>query len=640
MKRNKFLLISLIFGFTLSGCSLLSMFNKQEEHTHTFSEEWSTTATHHWHASSCGHNVMSDYEEHSFGGWKTIVEPTYNEKGTESRTCTTCGYVENHELDMIPMNEDGTISETYGNLEITKLPYKNNGVVINEIVSLSQKEVKFTVINKSGLNFGNSQYASYKTYDENGYLKKSTRDALEQLDVDESCYMTIGIDSTIKRIELGEISYAVSDSCFYDGEVEDIGGLFINKLPFTDNGVCVESYSLSDRQLTLLLRNTNNFSTSTSPFIRTKKYDINDNVMTDSIHYFEQLDANESCYLNISFDRDVKRIIFGRFYIPSGEEYYTGEFDQIEGLYFNKLPYVAGDITFVSAQKINSKIEFLVKNTSSHPISRSSRIYYKTLNSDGIVLDSSIAYLDQLDVNEACFVSLSVSSSVEKIKLGRSSTTVSDAFYDGPLQELDGLLLNQLPYQSNGFTILSAQKTTSAIEFMIRNDNDFSTSMSPDIPYKKIDASGFVLDSKSVNFYPLDPGECCFFSIPIDQSVSILKIGEIFSYEYSPFYDGDLMDVEGILINSTPFTSDDLTLTKVEKNENMLNLTIVNNTELSTETYPNIYYKIINKDGYVVMYKHAQLRQLVPHELMVFSIEIDSTTAIVKISHFDCSFIS
>lgn len=35
------------------------------EHTHTFASEWSSDATYHWHAATCGHDVVSDKAEHT-----------------------------------------------------------------------------------------------------------------------------------------------------------------------------------------------------------------------------------------------------------------------------------------------------------------------------------------------------------------------------------------------------------------------------------------------------------------------------------------------------------------------------------------------------------------------------------------------
>ena len=42
---------------------------------HSYAGEWSSDNTHHWHAATCGHDLMEDYAEHVF----------------ESGVCTTCG---------------------------------------------------------------------------------------------------------------------------------------------------------------------------------------------------------------------------------------------------------------------------------------------------------------------------------------------------------------------------------------------------------------------------------------------------------------------------------------------------------------------------------------------------------------------
>lgn len=46
-----------IFGLTACG------------HEHTFSDEWSTSATEHWHAATCEHtDEVKDKGNHEFGG--------------------------------------------------------------------------------------------------------------------------------------------------------------------------------------------------------------------------------------------------------------------------------------------------------------------------------------------------------------------------------------------------------------------------------------------------------------------------------------------------------------------------------------------------------------------------------------------
>ena len=60
-----------------------------EAHIHTYSEEWSSDETNHWHAATCEHTTeVKDKATHSFG------EYVSNNNGTKTRTCTVCGYKE------------------------------------------------------------------------------------------------------------------------------------------------------------------------------------------------------------------------------------------------------------------------------------------------------------------------------------------------------------------------------------------------------------------------------------------------------------------------------------------------------------------------------------------------------------------
>ena len=62
------------------------------EHKHTYSEDWTKDATHHWHASTCGHEVTEGKAAHSFGEWEITKEPTEEVEGTREKSCTVCGY--------------------------------------------------------------------------------------------------------------------------------------------------------------------------------------------------------------------------------------------------------------------------------------------------------------------------------------------------------------------------------------------------------------------------------------------------------------------------------------------------------------------------------------------------------------------
>lgn len=57
---------------------------------HKFSSEWTYDSVYHYHASTCGHNVVSDRNTHDF---KTdIINVTCDTDGYSLHTCKTCGY--------------------------------------------------------------------------------------------------------------------------------------------------------------------------------------------------------------------------------------------------------------------------------------------------------------------------------------------------------------------------------------------------------------------------------------------------------------------------------------------------------------------------------------------------------------------
>lgn len=61
-------------------------------HTHKFSDEWTSDAIYHWHVSTCGHAVIDDKSEHNFEEWNVTKESSCTENGERKTTCTICGY--------------------------------------------------------------------------------------------------------------------------------------------------------------------------------------------------------------------------------------------------------------------------------------------------------------------------------------------------------------------------------------------------------------------------------------------------------------------------------------------------------------------------------------------------------------------
>ena len=96
-------LLLLLSSCEESGAGSTGKPNHGKTHIHTFSAEWSSNDTHHWHAASCEHtNEVSDKAGHTFGDWITDQEATEETAGVKHHVCTVCGKTENAEISKLP----------------------------------------------------------------------------------------------------------------------------------------------------------------------------------------------------------------------------------------------------------------------------------------------------------------------------------------------------------------------------------------------------------------------------------------------------------------------------------------------------------------------------------------------------------
>ena len=107
MRRKLFFCLS-ILSLSLCGCDFINKSSSEESapsedvtpqsgdgentHEHTFASTWEHSDTHHWHVSTCGHNVKDSYEEHTFGAWIIDQEATEDEAGSKHKICEVCDY--------------------------------------------------------------------------------------------------------------------------------------------------------------------------------------------------------------------------------------------------------------------------------------------------------------------------------------------------------------------------------------------------------------------------------------------------------------------------------------------------------------------------------------------------------------------
>ncbi len=80
-----------ITGDIIYTCSVCQAI-KTDKHTHTFSDEWSSDEANHWHAAACGHtSEVSDKAAHTWNDGEITTPATETTDGVKTYTCTACG---------------------------------------------------------------------------------------------------------------------------------------------------------------------------------------------------------------------------------------------------------------------------------------------------------------------------------------------------------------------------------------------------------------------------------------------------------------------------------------------------------------------------------------------------------------------
>lgn len=76
------------------------------EHTHKFATDWSSDATNHWHAATCGHDVKQNEAAHTWDEGKVTTAPTEAADGVKTYACTICGKTKTESIPKLEHTHD------------------------------------------------------------------------------------------------------------------------------------------------------------------------------------------------------------------------------------------------------------------------------------------------------------------------------------------------------------------------------------------------------------------------------------------------------------------------------------------------------------------------------------------------------
>ena len=222
-------------------------------HEHTFDDKWEYNDTYHWHSSTCGHDVKANEERHNFTS--TVTDPTYEEGGYTTYTCSTCGYsyVDN-ETDKLEHNYSSSRSydenshwhactdEGYEDLKKDESSHNFTSIVTDP----TYEEGGYTTYTCSecGYSYVDNEtdklehnYSSSWSYDENSHWHACTDEGYEDLKKDESSHNFTSLVTDPTYEEGGYTTYTCS-TCGYsyvDNETDKLEHNYSSSWSYDEN---------------------------------------------------------------------------------------------------------------------------------------------------------------------------------------------------------------------------------------------------------------------------------------------------------------------------------------------------------------------------------------------------------------------
>lgn len=263
-----------------------------------------------------------DYKCYDSNGNLIRDDKVYLEDMNNGETCTVEFYIEENTAKIIfceaTIYEDditqNTVTAMYDGYEVTKLPYTSKGMTVDSISfdnSFSLK-VTITATNNTGVSIEKITNIDYKCYDADENVIDSGSLYFEYLNDGEKCIIQQYFPEDTVKIILGEATIW-EYNIIADTPTTDYDGVAVTTLPYTSNGITINSASFENNYM---LKMTYNVTNNTGADImgitsfKYKCYDKNGYVIDSDLLYLENLKNGESCVIERYTKEEVVKIIF------------------------------------------------------------------------------------------------------------------------------------------------------------------------------------------------------------------------------------------------------------------------------------------------------------------------------------------
>ncbi len=417
-------------------------------------------------------------------------------------------------------------------------------------------------------------------------------------------------------------------------ELAEYNGIKANKLPYTLNGLKIESISYNSAKsiMQVVIRNNTGYAVDDTSYFTYRVYDSTNVLITERSLHVRNMNNNEACLLELNVHEDAAKVVFFKNNVVKCSYVPSYNMTTVDGIQVNAMPLdlngvVINSITF---EKKYDKAVLSVSNKTGMPIAGTSFISYKVYNNDGYIVSSRDVSLEEMNNNENALVDFYYDEGLTKIVFYMSKVYKSDSLYQGEMADIGGISVNKIPYSTNGIVIENAtyDAKNNNINIVIKNNNNFAVGEATSIEYKVYNADNFVVKSSEVYTTHLNAGEKCIKSIYLPEGATKVVFGKGTYKQADSLNHGNLSQYNGITVNALPYTTNGMKIESVSVDSNLrmnVKLRNVSGGAISSSSWIN--FKCYDANGIIVKVGSVSVYDLNNNESQITGFYITEDTA-------------
>ncbi len=331
-------------------------------------------------------------------------------------------------------------TQKLGNILITKLPYKTNGLVITSI-TLEDGYLVCSITNntsKKDMAVAETSYIPYKLYNTKGDVIETSAVYMSQMNQGESCTEKIYLKANTGKIVFGAATVRFTEATLNLPTVQ-MNGLTITKAPFTSKGITVNKITVDTEKRRIYVDLTNNTGKAASATLKFNTYDASGRSLGNISVRTGSLNAGEKV---IDYDT----------YLAGATKITAFELNVNDSDVFTPLTTATKTLdnlvvpADVAASGIKISVESVARNSYSNAPTIKIRVtnntgkaivgsdtyfYYKAYDANGYMTVLASRTIAQLNNGESYITEIALDSTAAKVVFGNLKVKTGDALNPG-----------------------------------------------------------------------------------------------------------------------------------------------------------------------------------------------------------------